>query len=146
MGMEQTTTNARYAPPETAGTLARRTTVGVLVAVVLALFVRGLALGVGVDLGPTGATSPFALVPLVMTTVVAGAGAAVAYAALDRLTVRPVRNFLALGGLVFVGMMLPVVLFVPTLGVTPVGQVVLAILHAVVAVPLVAFIVGVVRL
>jgi hypothetical protein len=110
------------------------------------LIVRGLALGAGVDLGPTGATSPFALTPLVMTTVVAGASAAVAYAALDHLTARPVRNFLMLGGLVFVGMMLPVVLFAPTLGVTPVGQVVLAVLHAVVAVPLVAFITGVVQL
>jgi hypothetical protein len=81
-----------------------------------------------------------------MTTVVAGVGAAVAYAALDRLTARPVRNFLMLGGLVFVGMMLPVILFAPTLGVTSVGQVVLAVLHAVVAVPLVGFVVGVVRL
>ncbi|MFD1599838.1 hypothetical protein [Halobellus rarus] len=51
-----------------------------------------------------------------------------------------------LGGLVFVGMMLPVVLFAPTLGVTSVGQVILAVLHAVVAGPLVTFIVGVVRL
>ena len=146
MWMEQSTTQARYVSPETAGSLARQTTLGVLVAVVLALFVRGLALGSGVDLGPTGASSPFAVVPLVMTTMVAGAGAAVAYAALDRLTARPVRNFLLLGGLVFVGMMLPVVLFAPTLGVTPVGQVVLAVLHAVVAAPLVAFIVGIVRL
>jgi len=31
-----------------------------------------------------------------------------------------------------VGMMLPVVVFVPTLGVTPVGQVVLTVFHAVV--------------
>lgn len=144
--MEQSTIQARYVPPETAGDLARQTTLGVLVAVVLALFVRGLALGLGVDLGPTGVTSPFALVPLVMTTVVAGAGAAVAYAALDRLTARPVRNFLTLAVLVFVGMMLPVVVFAPTLGVTPAGQVVLAVLHAVVAVPLVAFVVGAVRL
>jgi|GEM_PF-1011760 putative Mn2+ efflux pump MntP len=144
--MEQSTTQARYVPPETAGDLAQQTTLGVLIAVVLALFVRTLALGVGVDLGPTGVSSPFALTPLVMTTVVAGVGAAVAYAALDRLTARPVRNFLMLGGLVFVGMMLPVILFAPTLGVTSVGQVVLAVLHAVVAVPLVGFVVGVVRL
>jgi hypothetical protein len=144
--MEQSTTQARYVSPETAGSLARQTTLGVLVAVVLALFVRGLALVSGVDLGPTGASSPFALVPLVMTTMVAGVGAAIAYAALDRLTARPVRNFLMLGGLVFVGMMLPVVLFVPTLGVTLIGQVVLTVLHAVVAAPIVAFIVGVVRL
>jgi putative Mn2+ efflux pump MntP len=91
--MEQSTTQARYVPPETAGDLAQQTTLGVLIAVVLALFVRTLALGVGVDLGPTGVSSPFALTPLVMTTVVAGVGAAVAYAALDRLTARPVRNF-----------------------------------------------------
>ncbi|MFC6938750.1 DUF6069 family protein [Salinirubellus sp. GCM10025818] len=143
--MEQTITQPRYVPPKTVGELARQTTLGVLVAVVLALFVRGLASGVGVDLGPTGAGSPFAVVPLVMTTVVAGTGAAVAYTTLDRLTARPVRNFLTLGGLVFVGMMLPVVLFAPSLGVTPVGQVVLAVLHAVVAVPLVVFIVGLVR-
>ncbi|MDT3436084.1 DUF6069 family protein [Haloarcula sp. 1CSR25-25] len=144
--MEQSTTQARYVSPETAGSLARQTTLGVLVAVVLALFVRGLALGSGVSLGPTGASSPFAVVPLVMSTMVAGAGAAVAYAVLDRLTARPVRNFLLLGGLVFVGMMLPVVLFAPTLGVTLIGQLVLIVLHAVVAVPLVAFIVGVVGL
>ena len=144
--MEQSTTQARYVPPETAGDLARQTTLGVLVAVVLALFVRGLALGVGVNLGPTGASSPFALSPLVMSTVVAGVGAAVAYAVLDRLTGRPVRNFLVLAGVVFVGMMLPVALFAPTLGVTTVGQVVLAIFHAVVAAPLVAFIIGAVRL
>lgn len=144
--MEQSIAQTRYEPPETAGGLARQTTLGVLVAVVLALFVRGLALGSGVDLGPTGASSPFAVIPLVTTTVVAGAGAAVAYAAVDRLTTRPIRNFLMLGGLVFVGMMLPVVSFAPTLGVTPIGQVVLAVLHAAVAAPLVAFILGVVRL
>lgn len=144
--MEQSTIQGRYVSPETAGSLARQTTLGVLVAVVLALFVRGLALGSGIDLGPTGASSPFAVGPLVMTTTVTGAGAAVAYAAIDRLTARPVHNFLLLGGLVFIGMMLPVVLFAPTLGVTTAGQVVLTVLHTVVAAPLVAFIIGMVRL
>lgn len=146
MGMEQSTTYVRYTRPETAGDLARQTTVGVLVAVVLALIIRAVALGIGVVLGPTGPTSPFASLPLVMTTVVAGVGAAVAYAVLDRSTARPVRNFLALAVVVFAGMLLPVVLFAPTLDVTPVGQMFLGVLHAVVAVPLVAFVIGAVRL
>lgn len=146
MGMEQSTTHARYIRPETAGDLARQTTFGVLVAVVLALVVRTVTLEIGVDLGPTGPTSPFASLPLVMTTVIAGVGAAVAYAVLDRLTARPVRTFLALAAMVFAGMLVPVVVFAPTLDVTPIGQVFLGVLHAVVAVPLVAFVIGAVRL
>jgi hypothetical protein len=136
----------RYPTPRTAVDLTRRTTLGVLVAVVALLLVRGLVDALAVDIGAAGPMSPFALTPLVSSTVVAGAGAAVAYAALDRLTERPVRNFVALAVVVFLGMLVPVVVVSPTLGVTAAGQVVLVVFHLVVAVPLVAFIAGAVRL
>jgi len=50
------------------------------------------------------------------------------------------------GGLVFGRTVVPVVVFVPPLGVTPVGQVVPVVLHAAVAGPLGAFIVGILGL
>ncbi|WP_276272123.1 DUF6069 family protein [Haloarcula litorea] len=126
----------------TGGELARRTALGVLVAAVAALLVAGIAGALALPLGVTGATSPFAAVPIVASTVVAGTGAAVAYAALVRFTDRPVRNFTVLAGVVFVGMLVPVVAVAPTLGVTATGQAVLVALHVAVAVPLVAFVVG----
>jgi peptidoglycan/LPS O-acetylase OafA/YrhL len=81
-----------------------------------------------------------------MSSVAAGVGAAGAYAALDRLTSRPVRNFVALSVLVFLGMLIPVVTVTPSQGVSPIGQAVLVTPLAVVAVPLVAFVTGTVRL
>lgn len=142
--METATT--RYPIPTGAGDLARRTTVGVLTAVVATLLTRAIAGTLAIDLGATGAMTPFAAVPLVASAVFAGAGAAVAYAALVRLTERPVRNFVLLAGVVFVGMLLPVVLFAPALGVTTAGQALLVVLHVTVAVPLTAFVIGAVRL
>lgn len=136
----------RYAVPTTAGDLTRRTTLGVLIAVVALLLVRGIATGLGANLGVTGPQTPFGLVPMVSVTLVSAIGAAIAYAALSRLTERPVRNFVVLAAVVFVGMMVPVVTVAPAIGVTAVGQAVLVIFHAVVAVPLVAFITGMVRL
>lgn len=137
------TGNARYPVPDSAGGLVRRTTVGVLTAVVAVLVANAAVTGLGLDVGPTGAMSPFTVAPLVTSCVVAGVGGAVVYAGLVRLTDRPVRNFVAVSTGVFVLMLGPVALFAPSLGVTPVGQVVLTIYHVLVAVPLVAAIVGV---
>lgn len=130
------TISSRYPMAQNAGELTRRTTLGVLAAIVDAL---------ALSVGATGQTSPFAAAPVVASTAVSGVGAGVAYAALGRLTDRPVRNFVAVSALVFVGMLVPVLVIAPTLGVTGVGQAVLVALH-VVAVPLVAFVVGAVRL
>ncbi|SFF79607.1 hypothetical protein SAMN04488063_0319 [Halopelagius inordinatus] len=139
------TTTTRYAVPADAGELARRTTLGVLVAVVALLFARGVVTLLGVELGATGATSPFALGPLFGSAVFAGVGAAVAYAASVRLTDRPVRSFVAASAVVFAAMLVPVVTVAPTFGVTTAGQVVLVVYHVAVAVPLVAFVTGAVR-
>lgn len=139
-------TPTRYPLPSGAADLARRTAVGVLVAVVAALLVDAVVAALSLPVGPSGATSPFASVPIVTSTVVAGAGAAVAYAVLIRVTAQPVRNFAVLAAVVFLGMLVPVVVVTPTLGVTTVGQVVLVVLHLVVAVPITAVVVGAVRL
>jgi len=73
-----------------------------------------------------------------------GIGAAIAYAALDKFTDQPVRNFLAVATIVFVVMLVPVALFAPEQGVATTDQFVLAFYYVLVAVPLVAFIVGIV--
>ncbi|MFC6974108.1 DUF6069 family protein [Halomicroarcula sp. GCM10025709] len=139
-------TTTRYPAPTGAGDLTRRTTAGVLVAVVAALLVRAVVTTLGLPVGPSGATSPFASFPIVTSVVVAGVGAALVYAGLVRTTARPVRNFAALVAVVFLGMLVPVVAVAPALGVTAVGQAVLVVLHLVVAVPITAFVVGAVRL
>jgi hypothetical protein len=141
-----TTEAARYPVAAGAGELARRTALGVLVAAIAALLVRGIVSALGADVGVTGPQSPFGTVPILASSVVAGTGAAVAYAALVRLTARPVRSFLVLAAVVFVGMLVPVFAVAPTAGVTTVGQAVLVVLHVAVAVPLVAFVIGAVRL
>ncbi|AHG05310.1 hypothetical protein HALDL1_11370 [Halobacterium sp. DL1] len=133
---------SRYPVPRTAGALARRTTIGVTVAVLSLLVAQVLVDAVGVDVGATGATSPFSAVPLVGTTIVAGVGAAVAYAVLVKLTDRPARYFVALAVAVFVFMLGPLLLLTPEMGVTLVGQGVLLLYHLLVAVPLVVFVVG----
>jgi len=140
------TTNTRYPIAETGGDLARRTTAGVAVAVLASLAVLAIVGALNLQVGAAGPMSPFAAVPVVMSTVVSGVGAAVAYAVLVRLTGRPVRNFVTLAAVVFLGMLGPVFVVTPSLGVTPVGQLVLVVLHATVAGPLVAFIIGIVRL
>jgi hypothetical protein len=140
------TITSRYPVATTGGQLARRTAGGVLVGVVAALVVSGIVTALGLDLGVSGAQSPFGAVPIVMSTVVSGVGAAVAYAALARLTDRPVRNFTALSAVVFVAMLLPVFGVAPSLGLTAIGQGALVLIHVAVAVPLVAFVVGAVRL
>ncbi|MFW6317378.1 MAG: hypothetical protein ACOC06_02795, partial [Halorubrum sp.] len=73
---------------------------------------------------------------------VAGVGAAVTYALVDRLTARPVRNFVAIAAAVFAVMLVPVVVVAPAMGVSPIGQALLVAYHLLVAVPLTAFIVG----
>jgi len=140
-----TLTDTSYPVASTPTELARRTTLGVLVAVVAALAVVAVAGASGANLGSGGPQSPFAAPPIVGSSVFAGVGAAVAYAALVRLTDRPTRNFVVLAGVAFLVMMIPVFAFAPTLGVTAAGQAVLVALHVVVAVPLVAFVVGAVR-
>lgn len=137
------TTRSRYALPTSGSGLARRTAFGVGLAAVAVLVAQSAVTLLGLDVGATGAMSPFATAPLVASSVVAGAGAALVYAALVRLTARPVRNFLVASGVVFALMLVPVVAFAPSLGVTPVGQAVLAAYHVVVAVPIVAAIVGI---
>ncbi|WP_254271450.1 DUF6069 family protein [Haloarcula marina] len=139
------TVTSRYPVARSGGELARRTALGVLVSVVAALSVLAIVGALGLSLGASGPQSPFAAVPVVTTTIVAGVGAAVAYAALARFTERPVRNFTALAVLVFVGMLFPVAFVAPGLGVTTAGQAVLGVLHVVVAASLVAFVVGAVR-
>jgi hypothetical protein len=140
------TVTARYPVAGSSGELARRTAGGVLVAVVAALLVRTLVVAVDLSLGAGGPASPFGTLPIVSSAVVAGAGAAVAYAVVARLTARPVRNFLAISAAVFVVMLVPVFAAAPAMGLTAVGQAALVALHVAVAVPLVAFVVGAVRL
>jgi len=140
------TVTSRYPVPSSGGELARRTAGGILVGIVSALLVAGLAGASAVDLGVSGGQSPVSAIPIVMSTVVSGIGAAVAYAALTRLSERPVQNFTALSAAVFVVMLVPVVVVAPSLGLTAVGQGVLVLLHVAVAVPLVAFVIGAVRL
>lgn len=143
----ETTRRTRYAVPTSGADLFRRTALGVFVAILAVLLTRGIARALSADLvGPTQGPTPFDVVPIVTFVVFVGAGAAVAYAALDRLTARPVRNFLVAAGLVFAFLLVPLVTVAPAQGVTPLGQVVLFVFHVVAAVPLVAFVVGAVRL
>ncbi|WP_276260700.1 DUF6069 family protein [Haloglomus litoreum] len=139
------TTTTRFTRPVDASDLTRRTTLGILTAVVSVLVLRAAVDLAGLAVGAGGTNDPFAVLPLLATTVVAGVGAAVAYAVLDRFTARPARNFTALAAAVFTLMLVPVVAFAPTLGVTAVGQAVLVAFHAVVAVPIVAFVTGALR-
>lgn len=137
-------TAARFTAPKTATALARRTAAGVGVAVVALLLTQALVDAAGVELGAAGPMTPFAAGPLVATTVVAGVGAAVAYAALSRFTDNPGGNFVAVAGVVFAVMLVPVFLATPGMGVTPAGQALLIVYHLLVALSLVGFIVGVV--
>jgi peptidoglycan/LPS O-acetylase OafA/YrhL len=141
--------NTQYPVAGSGKDLARRTAAGVLVSVVLAV----VAVVVGVDLlglevlqaGEDRAMSPFGI-PAVLSAIVAGAGAAVAYAGLVRYTGRPARNFGILSAVVFVLMLVPVFTFAPEQGVREgTGQAVLVVLHAAVAVPVVAFVAGAVE-
>ena len=138
------TKRSPYQAPETASELVRRTAFGVGVAVAATLLVQVLVEAIGVNTGGSGPMSPFDPLAIVGTTVAAGAGAAIVYAVLDRLTDRPVRNFVVAAVVVFVLQLVPVFVFTPSLGVTLSGQVVLVVYHFLVAIPLVAFIVGLV--
>ena len=140
------TITTRYPVATTGGELARRTAGGVLVGAVAALAVSAIVTVLGLDVGVSGAQSPFGAVPIVTSTVVSGVGAAVAYAALVRVTDRPVRNFSVLSAAVFVVILVPVLAIAPSLGLTVVGQGALVLSHVAVAVPLVAFVAGAVRL
>jgi hypothetical protein len=137
------TTTREHPVAPTANDLVRRTFVGVLVAVVAVLGAR-----VGADLleldlvAATATNSPFDAIPLVASSAIAGAGAAVVYAGLVRYTARPTRNFLVVAAAVFAAMLVPVAAFAPELGVTATGQLTLVVLHVAVAVPIVAAIVG----
>jgi hypothetical protein len=136
------TARTRYSLPESGIGLARRTALGIGVAVVAVLVAQGIVDALALDVGASGPMSPFAAGALAASAVVAGAGAAVVYAGLVRYTDRPVRNFLAAAGAVFAVMLVPVLAFAPSLGVTPVGQAVLVAHHLVVAVPIAAFLIG----
>jgi len=140
------TISSRYPLAAGGGDLARRTTRGVFVGVLAALVVSGIVTALGLNLGVSGAQSPFGTIPIVTSTVFAGVGAAVAYATLVRFTDRPVRNFSILSAAVFAVMLVPIFAAAPALGLTVVGQGALVLIHVAVAVPLVAFVVGAVRL
>jgi hypothetical protein len=139
------TDTVRYPASTTPNELLHRTTFGVLVAVLGVLLAQGVVDLLALDVGTTGANSPFSAIPLVGSVVAAGAGAAVVYAGLVRFTERPTRNFLVVAAAVFAAMLVPVAVAAPGLGVTATGQAVLVVYHVVVAVPLVAFVTGAVR-
>lgn len=134
----------RFPVPETGSRLTRRTAAGVFVAVVSVLVAQAIVDALSIDVGVTGAMSPFAAGPLIVTTIVAGVGASIAYAALVTFTAQPVRNFVALAAGVFLVMLVPVFV-VPLEGITTAGQGILLVYHTFVAVPLVAFLVGAVE-
>ncbi|QIO23270.1 DUF6069 family protein [Haloarcula sp. JP-L23] len=96
------TISSRYPMAQNAGELTRRTTLGVLAAIVASLVVLAIVDALALSVGATGQTSPFAAAPVVASTAVSGVGAGVAYAALGRLTDRPVRNFVAVPLVAFV--------------------------------------------
>jgi hypothetical protein len=136
---------ARYSVPAGGKQLARRTANGVLAALIPLFIVQIAVDAANIDVGATGAMSPFAAGPLVGATVVAGAGAAVVYALLVRFTAQPARNFVVAAVVVFVLMLVPV-FAAPPEGITQVGQGILIVYHLIVAVSLVAFLVGTVEL
>nr|WP_276252204.1 hypothetical protein [Halomicroarcula sp. SHR3] len=65
---------------------------------------------------------------------------------LVRLTDRPVGNFTVLSAVVLVVMLVPVVAIAPPLGLTALGQGAQVMIHVAVAVRMVAFVAGAVRL
>lgn len=135
-----------YPVPTSGRALARRATLGTVVAVVAALLVRGIVLALDANIGvPAAGQTPFAVGPIVGFTVFAGAAAGVVYAALVRLTDRPVRNFAVAAAAFFLVMLGPLATVAPAQGVTTVGLAALFVIHVVVAVPLVAFVTGAVR-
>ena len=138
-----TSSQSRDALPDTGTDLARRTALGVGVAAVAVVIAQAAVTALGLDVGAAGRMSPFSAGALVGSTVAAGVGAAVVYAGLIRFTARPVRNFLVAAGVVFALQLLPVAVLAPSLGVTPVGQAVLVFHHVVVAVPIVAALLGI---
>lgn len=118
---------------DSALSLAARTSAGTGVAAVLALVVRAVA----VALEPGLATlAPFGIEEILGSTVFAGAGAALVYAAAARYTADPVRTFLGAAIAVFLASLAPVALAAPDLGVGVAGQLWLVALHVAVAVPL----------
>lgn len=141
--MAQTTTSSAI-PAGTVGrtdsarSLTLRTTIGTLIAVVFALGLRWIAVSTNPELAALG---PFAPLPIVVSVIVAGVGAALVYTVGVRYATRPVRTFLLAAGGVFVAMLLPVLLVAPTLGVGTIGQLWLVGLHLAVALPLVTAIV-----
>jgi len=128
--------------PRAGNGLVRRTALGVLVSIVALLGTQAIVNMADIAVGATGAMSPFSAGALVGSTIAAGAGAALTYAAVDRVTARPVRNFVAIAAAVFLVMLVPVFAVAPAMGVTPIGQGLLVVYHLLVAVPLTAFVVG----
>lgn len=110
----------------------------------MVLLTQAIVNVLNIDVGVTGSMSPFTAGPLIGASIVAGAGAALAYAAVVKFTSQPVRNFVALAVGVFVVMLVPVFVAPPE-GITTVGQGTLILYHALVAVPLVVFITGAVE-
>lgn len=124
--------------PTTAGALTSRVTIGTLGAVVLVLLAREAALTVTPSLS---GTDPFATLPVLGSAVAGGAGAAVAYAVLVRITAYPERAFVLAAVGAYAVMLMPVLIIAPDLGVEGVGQAWLLVLHLAVAVPIAAAVV-----
>ncbi|MFC4359969.1 DUF6069 family protein [Halobium salinum] len=115
--------------------LVRAGVAATLAALVAVLAARSLV-GALYAVDPT--LDPFRWAPIIGSTVASGVGATVVYALLDRYTERPVRNFLAVAGAVLLAMFVPLVTVAPALGVDPTGQILLGVLHVVVAATVVA--------
>jgi len=118
---------------DSAVSLFARTSAGTGVAALLVLVVRAVA--VAVDPG-LASLAPFGVEEILGSTLFAGAGAALAYAAVVRYSADPVRTFLGVAVVAFVVSLLPVALAAPDLGVGFTGQLWLVALHVAVAVPL----------
>lgn len=136
---------ARHSAPTGGKQLARRTANGVIAALIPLIIIQIVVDAANITVGATGPMSPFAPAPLIGATVVGGAGAAVVYALLVRFTAQPARNFVVTALGVFILMLLPVFV-VPPDGITQVGQGLLIVYHLIVAVSLVAFLIGTVEL
>lgn len=120
--------------PATTRRLALAGGTAIATALLAAALVRLLAAGlVEVDPG----FEPLRWMPVLAATLFAAISATLTYAALDRATDRPVRNFLGAATLLLAASIVPIAVVTPDLGATTVLQGVLVALHVVVAVAIV---------
>ncbi|MWG35940.1 DUF6069 family protein [Halomarina oriensis] len=122
------------------GTLVRRGLVAALLALVLTVVARFVAVALDSTLA---GVEQFGWVPIVAVTLVASVGATLVYATLDRLTERPARWFLVAAALVFLFMLAPLTLGAGDLGLPTNAQLGLGALHLTAAVGIVVGLLGV---